>query len=146
VRAQIRGDGGGDERVRRCQRPPYSDEKSCESFVNVDFGWEIAHAAVSRSPPISLDAFVARTHMYTHAAKVWGVFLVQGPFSVAPVPNPNRYDSQLSLTAVHPLRCNTRLRTERLERQPRRDAPVTITPEASSSALLHCMDTAPYAW
>jgi hypothetical protein len=53
-----------------------------------DFGWEIAHAAVSRRPPISLSSIVARTHMYTYAAKVWDLFLVQGPFSVAPVPNP----------------------------------------------------------
>jgi hypothetical protein len=54
-----------------------------------DFGWEIAHEAVSRRPPISLDTIVARTHMYTYAAKVWDVSLerVQGPFSVASVPN-----------------------------------------------------------
>jgi hypothetical protein len=48
------------------------------------FGWEIAHAAVSRRPPISLDAIVARTHMYTYAANVWDLSLVQGPVSVAP--------------------------------------------------------------
>jgi hypothetical protein len=35
------------------------------------FGWEIAHVAVSRRPPISLDTIVARTKGYTHAAKVW---------------------------------------------------------------------------
>jgi hypothetical protein len=49
-----------------------------------DFGWEIAHAAVSRRPPISLVTIVARTEGYTHAAKVWALFIVQGPFSVAP--------------------------------------------------------------
>jgi hypothetical protein len=43
-----------------------------------------AHAAVSRRPPISLCTIVARTHMYTYAAKVWDVSIVQGPFSVAP--------------------------------------------------------------
>jgi hypothetical protein len=39
---------------------------------------------VSRRPPISRDAIIARTHMYTYAAKVWDFSLVQGPFSVAP--------------------------------------------------------------
>ena len=32
---------------------------------------EIAHEAVSRRPPVSLDTTVARTHMHTYAAKVW---------------------------------------------------------------------------
>jgi hypothetical protein len=49
-----------------------------------DFGWEIAHAAVSRSPPISLSTIVARTHMYTCAAKVLALSVVQEPVSVAP--------------------------------------------------------------
>jgi hypothetical protein len=50
-----------------------------------DFGCEMSsHAAVSRRPPISLSTIVARTHMYTYAAKVWDLSLVQGPFSVAP--------------------------------------------------------------
>jgi hypothetical protein len=44
----------------------------------------MAHAAVSRRPPISLDTIVARTHMYTYAAKVWDLSIVQGAFSVAP--------------------------------------------------------------
>ena len=35
-----------------------------------DFGWEIAHAAVTRRPPISLDTMVPRTGGYTHAAGV----------------------------------------------------------------------------
>jgi hypothetical protein len=50
-----------------------------------DFGWEIAHEAVSRRPPISLSRFVARTHMYTYAAKVWVSSIVQGPFCCRPV-------------------------------------------------------------
>jgi hypothetical protein len=45
-------------------------------------GWEVAHAAVSRRPPIPLATIVARTHIYTHAASVWDSSLVQGPFSV----------------------------------------------------------------
>ena len=35
-----------------------------------DFGWEIAHAAVSRRPSIPLTRIVAHTEGYTHAAKV----------------------------------------------------------------------------
>jgi hypothetical protein len=51
---------------------------------NVEFGWEIAHEAVSRRPPISLSRIVARTHMCTYTANVWDLSIVQGPFSVAP--------------------------------------------------------------
>jgi hypothetical protein len=57
-----------------------------------DFGREIAHAAVSRRPPIPLDTIVARTHMYTYAAKDWDLSIVQGtPFTIfcRPEPNPN---------------------------------------------------------
>jgi hypothetical protein len=50
------------------------------------FGWEIAHAAVSRRPPIYLDTMVARTHMYTYAATVWDLSFVEG-LSLSPVPN-----------------------------------------------------------
>ena len=35
------------------------------------------------------DRTVARTEDYTHAAKFWALSIVQGPFSVTPVPNPN---------------------------------------------------------
>jgi hypothetical protein len=52
------------------------------------FGWAIAHAAVSRRPPNSLDTMVARTHMYTYDAQVLDLPIVQGPFSVAPCQNP----------------------------------------------------------
>jgi hypothetical protein len=51
-----------------------------------DFGWAIAHGAVSRRPPISLYTIVARTRMYTYDAQVWDFSLVQGPFAVAPCP------------------------------------------------------------
>jgi hypothetical protein len=50
------------------------------------FGWEIAHEAVSRRPPISLDTIVARTHMYTYAAQVWDLSIVQTHLS--PMQNP----------------------------------------------------------
>jgi hypothetical protein len=48
------------------------------------FGWEIAHEAVSRRPPISLDTIVARTRMYTYAATVWDLAVVQGPVTATP--------------------------------------------------------------
>jgi hypothetical protein len=54
----------------------YSDAKVANRSVR-DFGWEIAHEAVSRRPPISLSTIVARTRMYTHAAKVWDLSIVQ---------------------------------------------------------------------
>jgi hypothetical protein len=57
----------------------YSDEKSCESKR---WGFRVgdrSHAA----HPIPLHPIVARTHMYTHAAKVWDLSNVQGLFSVA---------------------------------------------------------------
>jgi hypothetical protein len=58
----------------------------CESQQG--FGWGIAHAAVSRRPPISLYTSVARTRMYTYAPSVWDSSIVQ-PFSVvAPCQTP----------------------------------------------------------
>jgi hypothetical protein len=53
-------------------------------IVTLGFRVGDAHEAVSRRPPIALDTVVARTHMYTYAAKVWDSSIVQGPFSVAP--------------------------------------------------------------
>jgi hypothetical protein len=44
----------------------------------------VTHAAVSRHPPIYLYTIVVRSESYAYDAKVWGLFLVQGPFSVAP--------------------------------------------------------------
>jgi hypothetical protein len=38
----------------------------------------------SRVAEESLDTLVARTHMYTYDAKVWGLSLIQEPFSVIP--------------------------------------------------------------
>jgi hypothetical protein len=46
----------------------------------------VAHAAVSRRPPISLYTSVARTHMHTCAANVWDFSIVQGPFLCRPAP------------------------------------------------------------
>jgi hypothetical protein len=50
-----------------------------------DFGWGVAHGAVSRRPPISLDMMVPRTGSYTYDVGVWDLSIIQGPFSVAPL-------------------------------------------------------------
>jgi hypothetical protein len=52
-------------------------------------GWEIAHAAVSRRPPISLVTVVARTRMCTHDAKGWGSFHRSRTLFCRPVPHPS---------------------------------------------------------
>jgi hypothetical protein len=62
---------------------PYSDEKVANRDLR-DFGWEIAHDAVSRRPPISFYTIVPRTGGYTYDVGVWDSFIIQGPFSVAP--------------------------------------------------------------
>jgi hypothetical protein len=62
--------------------PLCCDTKNANRNVR-GFRWEIAHAAVSRRPPISLNTTVARTEGYTTDAEVWDLSIVQGPFSVA---------------------------------------------------------------
>ena len=55
----------------------------CQKLANRNvwsFGWEVAHAAVSRRPPIPLSRIVAHTHMYTYAANVWNVPSFKGHF------------------------------------------------------------------
>jgi hypothetical protein len=49
---------------------------------NRGFGWGIAHAAVTRRPPISLDTMVPRTGGYAYGVGVCSSF--KGTFSVAP--------------------------------------------------------------
>jgi hypothetical protein len=51
------------------------------------FGWEIAHTAATRRPPISLHTMVPRTRGYAYDVGVWDSSIVQGPFSVAPYQN-----------------------------------------------------------
>jgi hypothetical protein len=46
-----------------------------------DFGWEIAHEAVS------LDMVLARAEGYTHATKVWDLSIVPKAIFCRPVPN-----------------------------------------------------------
>jgi hypothetical protein len=63
----------------------------CLTFLYVchnvrDFGWEIAHAAVTRRPPMSVYAMVPYRGL---RRGFWDLSVVQGPFSVNPVPNPN---------------------------------------------------------
>jgi hypothetical protein len=82
--------------------PPYSDQHVANRNVR-DFGWEIAHAAVSRRPLIPLATIVARAEGYTYAVEVWDLSIVQGPFSVAvPYPNPLRFATLPSLYGVVP--------------------------------------------
>jgi hypothetical protein len=50
-----------------------------------------AHAAVPPRPRNPSNMIAARVESYTHAAKVWALCVVQGPFSVAP--RANRYKS-----------------------------------------------------
>jgi hypothetical protein len=69
-----------------------------------DFGWEIAHAAVSRRPPIPLDTIVARTQSYTYDATVWDLSIVQGAFPVTPCPNLTFSIRNLSVAAQDQLR------------------------------------------
>jgi hypothetical protein len=52
-----------------------------------DFGWEIAHEAVSRRPPISLYTMVARTEGYTCDASVWDFVYRSRAILCRPVPN-----------------------------------------------------------
>jgi hypothetical protein len=68
---------------RAAVRASYSDAKVANRDVR-DFGWGIAHAAVSRRPPISLDTMVPRTGGYAYVVGVWDLSIVPGPFSVAP--------------------------------------------------------------
>jgi hypothetical protein len=86
-RVQEEQSGAHQDAVRgvspRARFTPYSGGKVANRSV-WGFGWEIAHAAVSRRPPIFLSTMVPRTHMYTYAANVWDLSIVQGPFSVAP--------------------------------------------------------------
>jgi hypothetical protein len=65
-------------------------------------GWEIAHAAVSRRPPINLDTTVARTLTCTRTARAFGICPSFKDQEKSPAPNPT-FDSQ-------PLRlCTTRV-------------------------------------
>jgi hypothetical protein len=54
----------------------------------------VAHAAVSRRPPVSFSRIVARTEGYTYAAKIRALSIVQQPLSV-PRAKPSSSDSQL---------------------------------------------------
>jgi hypothetical protein len=86
--------------------------------------------AVSRRPPIPLDTIVARTYMYTYAANVWDLSLVQGPFSVAPRSKPakrQRYDPQ-RVASLYDRRTWMRVAAWKAER------PTTDLPSTSSSS------------
>jgi hypothetical protein len=71
----------------------HSHERDANRNVG-DYRRAVAHGAVTRRPPISLYTIVARTHMYTCAANVWDLSIVQG-HSLSPRAIPQCYDSQL---------------------------------------------------
>jgi hypothetical protein len=75
--------------VRATGLRAYGDEKVADRTVRDSVG-DPAHAAVSPRPPLSLYTIVVRTHMYTFAAKVWDLSIVQGPFPVAPCVDDSR--------------------------------------------------------
>jgi hypothetical protein len=77
--------GGTHERVRLPYAITlvYSDGKGANRDVR-GFGWEVAHEAVTRRPPISLDTMVLCTEGYAYDVGVWDLSIVRGPFSVAP--------------------------------------------------------------
>jgi hypothetical protein len=54
-----------------------ANAKVCDRNVR-DFGWEIAHGAVSRRPPISLNTMVHHTGGYTYDVGVWDLSIIQG--------------------------------------------------------------------
>jgi hypothetical protein len=66
--------------LRRQPTRACSDEKVANRN-GISGGRWLTASAISRRPPISLDTIVARTHMCTYDAQVWGC---QRPFPVAP--------------------------------------------------------------
>jgi hypothetical protein len=74
----------GEWRRRYESHLPYSIFRE---FVKASGGRSLTRF-VSRRPPISLYMRVPRTGGYAYDVGVWGLSIVQGPFSVAPVPNP----------------------------------------------------------
>jgi hypothetical protein len=60
-----------------------SDAKVVNRDVR-DFGWVIAHGAVTRHPPNPLDTKAPRTGSYAYDVGGSDLSIVQGPFSVTP--------------------------------------------------------------
>jgi hypothetical protein len=58
------------------------DDSTCGPYS--ESGWEIAHAAVTPRPPISLNTMVSGTGSYAYDVGVWELSIIQGAFSVAP--------------------------------------------------------------
>jgi hypothetical protein len=75
------------------------------TFNGRGFGWEVAHGAVTRRPPIYLFTIVPRTAGYTYDVGVWDLSIVQRPFSVAPCQNlESRFATFASLYQAQELR------------------------------------------
>jgi hypothetical protein len=66
-----------------------------------DFGREIAHAAVTRRPPIPLDTIVPRTAGSAYDVGVWNLPIVQGAMLCRAVPNPNSFGRDLFASLCH---------------------------------------------
>ena len=76
----LRGGGHGCH-VRR-QLRAHAGETATQQLRIVtfrDFGWEMAHGAVTRRPPIPLYTIVPRTGGYAYDVGVWDLSIVQGP-------------------------------------------------------------------
>jgi hypothetical protein len=71
--------GGARSRVT----PPHAAMEKKWRIVTVGVS-HIDSRGRSQKPPIPLGTIIARAHMYTYAAKVWDLSIVQGPVSVAP--------------------------------------------------------------
>ena len=54
--------------------------------LGISGGRSLTGPLITRRPPISLYAMVPRTEGYAYDVGVWGLSIVQGPFSVAPCP------------------------------------------------------------
>jgi hypothetical protein len=80
--------------VRDATRLPYSDATVANRIV-WDFGWEIAHEAVSRrAADFPLHDGTPYRGLHVRLG-VWDLSIVQGPFSVAPYQTLTHYSQLL---------------------------------------------------
>jgi hypothetical protein len=66
----------------------YTATRQLRNGTRGGFGWEVAHEAVSRRPPISLYTMVPRAHIYTYGAEVWALSIVKGFHFLSPRTEP----------------------------------------------------------
>jgi hypothetical protein len=77
------GDAGRGVRGRAAGELPTAIQKLRIVALGVSGGRSLM-GAVTRRPPVSLDAVVPPTGGYAYDVKVWDLSIVQGPFSVGP--------------------------------------------------------------